>query len=207
MKIKEEIEKLISYSKIYFAKGWLPATSGNLSVFEKQSQTVWITASGVDKSNLTEESFVSLDLNEKFIPKNSYLKPSAETSIHLAIYRNIPSVTACIHVHTPTSCYLEYGLSSENPHKKVLVPNLEILKAFGDFKENPNYQMEVIYNFGEVFKIAQILEYSLKERIFDMPFVLIENHGVTVWGKNVWDANKNLEAVDYLLQIIYFRKK
>ncbi|MCX7998039.1 MAG: methylthioribulose 1-phosphate dehydratase [Leptospiraceae bacterium] len=203
--IKEELTRLITYSKIYYSKGWLPATAGNLSVFDEVTQTVWITASGVDKSNLVEESFISLHLDGTLKEKSTY-KPSAETCIHLAVYRSIPKISACIHVHTPSSCFLEFGVSSKNPYGKVLVPNLEILKAFGDFRENPNLQMDVIYNFGDVSKIAQVLETNLQEKFFDMPFVLIQNHGLTVWGGNVWEANKNLEAVDFLLQIISFRK-
>ncbi len=205
MKIKEEIQQLIEYSKLYYSRGWLYATSGNLSVFDHSSKTIWITASGVDKSFLQKKDFLELNLNGEIINPNGK-KPSAETSIHLAVYKNITEAKACIHLHTPSSCFLEYGVTFKNPHKKVLVPNLEILKAFGDFRENPNFEMDVIYNFGDVSRIAKVLERVLQEK-FDLPFFLIENHGVTVWGKNVWDTNKNLEAVEFLLQILSFRKR
>ena len=42
--------------------------------------------------------------------------------------------------------------------------------------------------------------------VSDVPFFLIENHGITVWGKNVWDANKNLEASEFVLQVMLSRK-
>lgn len=206
MKIKEEIYQLIEYSKLYYSRGWLYATAGNLSVFDSSSKIIWITASGVDKSCLQKKDFIALNLNGEPIDSNGK-KPSAETSIHLAIYKNISEIGACLHIHTPSSCFLEYGVTSRNPHKRVLVPNLEILKAFGDFRENPNFEMDVFYNFGEVSKISKVLEKALQEKIFDLPFVLIQNHGITVWGKNVWDANKNLEAVEFLLQVISFRKR
>lgn len=200
-----EIQQLILYSKTYYNRGWLPATAGNLSIFDPTSQKVWITASGIDKSQLTDENFIPISLDGKLNLQTHY-KPSAETSIHLVVYKNLPSVRACLHVHTPSSCYLEFGTSSNLPHKLVPVPNLEILKAFGDFRENPNFNMDVIYNFGEVPKIAEVLDQILQRKNLDMPFVLVENHGITVWGKNVWDANKNLEATNFLLQVLCFRK-
>jgi methylthioribulose-1-phosphate dehydratase len=46
------------------------------------------------------------------------------------------------------------------------------------------------------------LENALRESSSDVPFFLIENHGLTVWGKSVEDANKNLEAAEFILQVM-----
>nr|HNI27564.1 class II aldolase/adducin family protein [Leptospiraceae bacterium] len=41
----------------------------------------------------------------------------------------------------------------------------------------------------------------------DVPFFLIENHGLTVWGKDVKDANKNLEAAEFVMQVFAVRNR
>ncbi len=142
-----------------------------------------------------------MNLDGKILRETSN-KPSAETSIHQVIYSEIPSTNTVLHVHTVTSCKLQFGVSKSNPIKRVLLPNVEILKAFGDFKEEPNFSAIVTFNHGSVPDISRDLKYALRERASDVPFFLIENHGLTVWGKSVEDANKNLEAAEFTLQVM-----
>src|SRR5690554_695228 len=72
------------------ARGWFPATSGNLSIrtsdIHDGAFEFAITASGKDKSVNTEEDF--LVVNQQGVPtEQTKLKPSAETLIHCEIYR------------------------------------------------------------------------------------------------------------------------
>ena len=118
------------------------------------------------------------------------------------IYRKIPSANTVLHVHTVTSCKLQFGIQKWHPATRFLLPNVEILKAFGDFQEEPNFSVIVTFNHGSVLDISRDLESALCERPSDVPFFLIENHGLTVWGKLVEDANKNLEAAEFILQVM-----
>ncbi len=177
------------------------ATAGNLSVFDRASGELWITSSGKHKGRLKEEDFICMSLDGKILRETAN-KPSAETSIHQVIYSQIPTVNAVLHVHTVTSCKLRFGLQKFNPATRFLLPNVEILKAFGDFREEPNFSAIVIFNHGSVLDISRDLEIALRERSSDVPFFLIENHGLTVWGKSVEDANKNLEAAEFILQVM-----
>ena len=196
-----EIQQLIEYSRIYYDRGWMVATAGNLSVFDRASGELWITSSGKHKGRLKEEDFICMSLDGKILRETTN-KPSAETSIHQAIYRQIPSACAVLHVHTVTSCKLHFGLQKLNSATRFLLPNVEILKAFGDFREEPNFSVIVTFNHGSVLDISRDLESALCERPSDVPFFLIENHGLTVWGKSVEDANKNLEAAEFILQVM-----
>lgn len=207
MRIKQELEELILYSKKYYSRMWMYATAGNLSVYDPQSGLVWITASGKDKSSLSEQDFVSLDLLTGNVIGEDMGRPSAETSIHQVIYKNFPEAFACLHVHTPASCILEFGLNRKESTRSVKLPNTEILKAFGIFKEEPNLSLLVVHNHGNVSQIAGDLDAFIQKETLDVPFFLIENHGITVWGKSVRDANKNLEAAEFILQVMVGRKK
>jgi methylthioribulose-1-phosphate dehydratase len=195
------VSTLIEYSRIYYDRGWMVATAGNLSVFDRASGELWITSSGKHKGRLKEEDFICMSIEGKIFNETRN-KPSAETSIHQVIYSQIPSANAVLHVHTVTSCKLHFGIQKWHSATRFLLPNVEILKAFGDFREEPNFSTIVTFNHGSVLDISRDLENALRERPSDVPFFLIENHGLTVWGKSVEDANKNLEAAEFILQVM-----
>jgi len=98
-----ELESIILYAKRYYAKGWLPATAGNLS-FKETDDRIWITCSGLDKGNLSIDDFLAFSLSENraLEPQNNR-KPSAETSIHRAVYLNHSSARTIFHVHNLSS--------------------------------------------------------------------------------------------------------
>ena len=199
--MRDEVQSLINYSRIYYERGCMVATAGNLSVFDRESGELWITSSGKHKGRLQEEDFTCMSLDGKILRETTN-KPSAETSIHQVIYSEIPSANVVLHVHTVTSCKLHFGVTKSNPIKRALLPNVEILKAFGDFREEPNFSAIVTYNHGSVLDISRDLGIALRESPSDVPFFLIENHGLTVWGKSVEDANKNLETAEFVLQVM-----
>ncbi len=187
---------------------WMFATAGNLSLLDTTHKVIKITASGRDKSNLSPQDFIEVDpVTGASLQPSTSLRPSAETSIHTALYSLDPSITCILHVHTPASCALEFGMSKSHPSLWTLLPNTEILKAFGDFTEEPNLKALVIHNHGHVPDIAAEMKDCLKKQLTRVPFFLIENHGLTAWGKNVYDANKNLEAAEFVLQVMVSRHK
>jgi len=207
LKIKEELELLVSYSRVYYSRMWMFATAGNLSVLDPESGVVWITASGRDKSKLASSDFLGVYAKTgEPIDPDSPLRPSAETSIHTNIYSLFPDSGAILHVHTPNSCILQFYLSKENPSKFITLPNTEILKAFGNFLEEPELKALVVHNHGYVPRISEEFKKVFHQKKSDVPFFLIENHGVTVWGKNVYEANKHLEAAEFILTVLVGRQ-
>ena len=179
------------------------ATSGNLSIRENSSNEIIITASGKNKGELAASDFLILNRNtgKPSVPSNN--KPSAESAIHLAIYQAFPDSGAVIHVHTPESAALSYNMRDSEPCRTIPLPNLEMLKAFGNFTENPELSFLSLYNYGDVQKIADC--FSKHAHRSEVPCFIIEHHGITVWGKNVAEANKNLEATQHILQVLHYK--
>lgn len=178
------------------------ATAGNLSA--RTGNTFWITASGKHKGELTETDFVSVSVEDgTLVSAGEGLKPSAETSIHQVVYSKIPDACAALHVHTLDSNLLEFGIGKEEGFRELPLPPIEIIKAFGIWDEKPNLTFPVFYNHTNVPTIAsEIKRYIETKGIPQVPFLLIEGHGPTVWGKSVAEANKHLEAVHFLLQVM-----
>ena len=68
--------------KGFYARGWVLGTSGNLSaVIGYDPLRLAITASGVDKGNLTSEQILQIDGDGNMLAGTG--KPSDETKLHL----------------------------------------------------------------------------------------------------------------------------
>lgn len=199
-----ELNQLVGYSKDYFRRGWMYATTGNLSVKEERSNEIIITASDMNKGKLSASDFLIVNINSGKPSVPSKNLPSSETSIHLAIYNSFPESRAIIHVHDPEAVVAEYFLSEQKSYCQVDIPPLEILKNLTNYSLEQSASFFVLHNFDKMERIADLLAGIHKQIQF--PFFLIENHGITVWGQDVEDANKNLEAAHHLLEILNRRK-
>ncbi|EQA55711.1 methylthioribulose 1-phosphate dehydratase [Leptospira kmetyi] len=206
MSVKKQLERLSELGATYHKNGWMPGTAGNLSVRIPEESGFWVSGSGLDKNLLNKRNFLYVDL-ESGKPddsKNSRsakgLKPSAETSIHRAVYRALDGIGCGLHVHTLESNLIRANTSKNEPVALLELPSVEILKAYGIWEENPKVYVPVIYNFQNVQDISDCLEKYLKEYKPSVPFCIIEKHGITVWGKDTVQANRNLEATDFILK-------
>lgn len=181
------------------ARGWFPATSGNLSVrvggFEPNAFTFAITSSGRDKSVQTPEDF--LLVNEKGLPTEATsLKPSAETLIHSEIYR-LTGAGAIFHVHT-----IFNNLVSElyGERKSIPVDGVELIKAFNIWDEEAHIEIPILPNYAEIPRIAELVEGAIVPRI---PGIVLRKHGIYAWGANAFEAKRHLEAFEFLFEYVY----
>jgi methylthioribulose-1-phosphate dehydratase len=190
--------QLITAARQFYQLGWMVGTAGNLSG-RKDTDSFWITASGKSKGRLTELDFVRVNLDGKMIEtpaKNN--KPSAETSIHTAIYNLFPEAQACYHVHS-----VEANLVSQFAQGDSLrLPSIEMLKGLGIWEENPQINMPVFPNYLEVPKIAAEITQRFSQNKPLIPALLILNHGVTVWADNCEKAEHYVEICEYLFRYL-----
>jgi len=214
-----ELESIILYAKRYYAKGWLPATAGNLS-FKETDDRIWITCSGLDKGNLSIDDFLAFSLSEnRALEPQINRKPSAETSIHRAVYLNHSSARTIFHVHNLSSMRIQLQLTKNNSLGQFPLPALELIKAFGIWEENPQVSVPVFYNHADVPLIAEEIDKYFQAKAksqddsnnsltksHDIPILMVENHGPTFWGKDANDVNRTIEAFDYILSAMDFMK-
>src|SRR5437899_725883 len=92
MEFKNQVISMANFSA---QKGWTPATAGNFSV--RANNGIAITASGFDKGALREENILLVSFDGQ-IEENK--KPSAETALHLALYRYSQDIHAIAHTHS-----------------------------------------------------------------------------------------------------------
>lgn len=178
------------------ARGWFPATSGNLSMrvgeMRGEQFTFAITSSGKDKSINTPEDF--LLVNEQMLPiEPTKLKPSAETVIHCEIYR-LTGCGAIFHVHT-----INNNLASEIFWERGTVPidGVELIKAFNIWDEDAQIEIPILPNYADIPKIASLIEARM---IPQVPGILLHKHGIYAWGASAFEAKRHLEAFEYLFE-------
>ncbi|WP_017306061.1 methylthioribulose 1-phosphate dehydratase [Spirulina subsalsa] len=189
---------LVASAQQFYQLGWMLGTAGNLSA-KNPDGSFWITASGKSKGRLTEQDFVRLSPHgqvlETPLPEN---RPSAETSIHQAIYDLFPEAQACYHVHS-----VEANLVTQFCEGDCLsLPPLEMIKGLGIWEENPHVSMPVFENYLDVPKIAQALRDRFSQSCPEVPALLIRHHGVTVWGTSPTEAHNRVEIAEYLFRYI-----
>lgn len=179
--VKEELAK----------RDWFPGTSGNLSVrVTKDPLTFLVTASGVDKRKRTLNDFILVD--ESGCPvEETHLRPSAETKIHAEIYKKT-NAGSCLHVHTVDNNIISDWYFSRG---EVVFQRVELIKAFGIWEEDGQLVIPIVENLADIEvlskEVAKVISPSTHA-------VLIRNHGITVWGKDPFEAKKHLEACEFL---------
>lgn len=173
------------------SRNWFPGTSGNLSIkVSDLPLAFYVSASGRDKTKRTSEDFLLVDQDGKPVEETN-LKASAETGIHCEVYR-LTDAGCCLHVHT-----VDNNLISElyGDVGKVTFQGQELIKAFGIWEEEGSITVPIVENYGDLSKLSKAVGAVIKP---DTKAVLIRNHGITVWGRNAFEAKKHLEAFEFL---------
>src|SRR4028119_2467456 len=125
-------QNLIAAASHFYTQGWMVGTAGNLSARVPEG-SFWITASGRNKGHLTPNDFIRIALDGTVLEQpHPDARPSAETSIHEAIYACFPKAQACYHVHS-----IEANLISRmSNHEGLSLPAIEMLKGLGIWEED-----------------------------------------------------------------------
>ena len=184
---------LCKIAKDFHRRGWMSGTAGNLSA-KSDTDTMWITASGKSKGQLKEEDLLKININtaevvERNLDNN---KPSAETAIHQVIYQLFPEATACLHVHSMDAC-IATSLHAQGVH--LPLPNLEMIKGFDIWEQSPNVMLPVFDNHLDVSRIAENIRKQFSQLAPDISALMINDHGVTVWGKDIQQAYNRVEIL------------
>lgn len=180
------------------ARHWTPATSSNFSfrVAKPSPAFCAISRSGVDKSGFEEEDF--LYINESLEWRDPpEAKPSAETLIHLAIYRWKPEIQFVAHTHSVADTVLSMNFA---PEQQLRFSGYEIQKAFeGESTHESEVFCPIFPNSQDMAEFSQQLEQALQDKKRLHGF-LIAGHGLYTWGENLAQLKRHMEAWQFLFQ-------
>lgn len=186
-------DQLAAVGRGFYQRGWMLGTAGNLSA-RNADGTMWVTASGVDKGDLGRHDFLRMTIGGEVIAAPNGRRPSAETSLHQAIYGWNGEMQACLHIHTIAANLLTRIYPGDVP-----LPPIEMVKGLGIWDEEPQLSAPTFPNFAEVPQIAGAVAMRFEQVQPHVPFFLIRDHGITVWGRTLREARNRAECVAYIL--------
>lgn len=197
---RELAEALVAVGRRLHAQGALPATSGNLSV-RAGADAVLVTASGLDKGALGVEDLLRVGLDGAVRGRvdaegSGSLRPSAETALHLQLYRWAPGIGAVLHVHTEAATVLSLLTEAD----AVELTGFELLKALAGVRTHEAVvTLPVFANTQDVDALAA--EVDAHAARLGMPHgYLIRGHGLYAWGADLAEAVRHVEALDFLFR-------
>lgn len=179
MQIKKQLVEICH--KIH-AKGFVAATDGNISVRIDENK-ILCTPTSLPKEKIRISDLIVISIDGNIISGNR--KPSTEIKMHLAIYNNRDDVNAVIHAH----------------------PVYATAFASSKFALDIPFLPEVILSIGKV-PVCKYATPSTDEVVKSiLPFVqktnllLLQNHGVVTFGKNLQEAYYLLEKLEHTAKV------
>ena len=192
--LKAEMEALCATARWCYARGWVPATSGNFSV--RKGSRILITPTGLDKGALLAEDLLEIDLEGRAVAGHG--KPSAETGLHTVLYRERREAHAILHVHSIWNTLLSARFSAS---EYVPLEGYELLKGLsGVFTHAHLERVPIIENSQDYEALSASLKTTLDEHP-DAHGVLLSRHGLYTWGQSVAEARRHLEALEFLFEV------
>lgn len=191
--MKKELAEVI---RSYHQKGWSPATSTNYSFrLEDDLNKIYVSKSGIDKSQFTENDFMEVDFEGKPYPDFEGIRPSAETLIHCKLYQLFPEMKCIVHSHSIYSV-----LHSAVQADSVTLEGYEVLKGFEGIKTHEvKVELPIFDNDQDMLRFSKVIEEN-KERLI-IPAFIMRKHGTYAWGRNLFEAKRHLETAEYLLEV------
>jgi len=183
---------IVSVGRWLDAKGWAPATAGNYSM-RLDDGSFAVTVSGKHKGRLTEDDVMRVDAAGTSLDGK---KPSAETALHLHIYRSFPQANAVLHSHSPQAV----GLSRAFPDADGLtLAGHEMLKVYpGIATHETSRTVPIVDNSQDMADIEAMIGPRLLAPDA-LPAYLIRSHGLYGWGRDMAEAERVIEATEWLI--------
>ena len=171
-------DQLLMIMQRIYSRGMTTTSGGNLSIMDDDGN-IWITPASIDKGTLTRKDIVCVKPNGEVVGIH---KPSSELPFHASVYRRRPDLKAVLHAHPPA------------------------LVAFSIVRKLP--KMDLMPSTGKLLGKVAISEYAVpgSEQLgqniaifFDQGYdiVFLENHGVCIGGKSIFEAFQKFETLEY----------
>jgi methylthioribulose-1-phosphate dehydratase len=182
----------------FYRRGWVLGTSGNFSALVSRDPfRLCITASGNDKGALDETNFLEVDDNDEVL--QGFGRPSAETLLHLAIYRMRPAANAILHTHSVWGTILsDYFFEAG----AIEIEGYEMLKGLSGVTTHEHREIvPIVENSQDYVALSHVIENVLRENP-KIHGIYLRRHGLYTWGRNVMEARRHVEIFEFLFEVL-----
>lgn len=177
-------------------KGLVIYTWGNVSGIDREEGLVVIKPSGVSYDTMKADDMVVLDLQGNII-EGKY-KPSTDTPTHLVLYNTYPEIGGVVHTHSEwATTFAQAGMDIPafgTTHADYFYGNIPCTRDLTSDEIDGEYEKET----GNV-----IVETIGDKDPFEIPAIVVKNHGPFAWGKDADSAVYNAVVLDKVAEMAY----
>ena len=153
-----------------------------------------VTISGRDKGQLTADDIMVVDLHGHAVGTDA--RPSAETALHVHIYRRFGDAGAVLHTHSHTQTVASRLFAGRGV---VRFEGWELQKAIaGTTTHDSVLDVPVFPNTQNMAELVQAVDAWL-DAGKPLHGYLIDGHGIYTWGRDMAETRRHLEAFEFLL--------
>lgn len=185
---------LIAVGQRFDRRNWAPATAGNYSA-RLDGGRFAITVSGRHKGRLTPDDIMTVDAQGRSLDGK---KPSAETWLHMMLYRDFPDVGAVLHSHATAGvalARLKAGAADWT------IAGHEMLKVLpGITTHETSVTLPIVDNSQDMLVIEAALGDRLHRPGATAAYV-IRSHGLYGWGRDIDEAERVIEGIEWLAEV------
>jgi methylthioribulose-1-phosphate dehydratase len=194
---RDTAERLAAIVRGAYQRGWTLGTSGNFSaIVGTEPLRLLITPSGADKGTVAGDQMVTIDAEG--VPADGKSRPSAETSLHLAIVRAC-GARAVSHTHSVWSTLLSDAAA---PAGGLAIEGYEMLKGLRGVTTHAHREwLPIIENTQDWAAQAPRVESLLRGQTH-VHGLLIRRHGLYTWGSDLGELKRHLEVLEFLLEVV-----
>ena len=196
----EAVDGLRHVGRVFWERKWSLGTSSNYSVIvNRDPLQLLITASGKDKGKLRREDFVLIDGNGQPISEGQP-KSSAETLLHCVAAQD-PNVGAVLHTHSVWSTVLSDRFA---PQGGLRIEGYEMLKGLAGVTTHEHAEWLPIYdNTQDIPALAEQISKDMQSADWSQRHgYIIRRHGIYTWGKDLDEALRQIEILEFLFECI-----
>jgi L-ribulose-5-phosphate 4-epimerase len=194
--MEELKQRVLEANQALVKHGLVILTWGNASGFDREQALMVIKPSGLAASDLYASDMVVVDIRGKVV--EGRLKPSADTSTHLELYKAFDGIAGITHTH---SIYATMFAQAILP-----IPCLGTTHAdtfFGDVPvtrllEKREVEREYEKNTGKI-----IVELFAGKDPLTTPAALAAGHGPFTWGRSPGEALQNAVALEAVAELAW----
>ncbi|MFA5263111.1 MAG: class II aldolase/adducin family protein [Opitutaceae bacterium] len=177
-------ERICEMGRRLWAKDYTDGNGGNITV-RVGDNLVLCTPTLICKGFMQPEDIALMDLEGRQLAGSR--KRTSEAMTHLGIMKRQPAAKACVHAHPPHAT--AFAIANA-PIPSCLIPEAEIF--LGKIALAKYHTPGTPENADEVGQLG-----------IDHQAILMQNHGVIVWGKDVEDAYWKMENIDSYCRTVW----
>ncbi len=181
---EEYREDLVRVCRLVHDKGWVAMNDGNVSI-RLDNDRILCTPTAISKGSVTPDDVIVCDMAGNKIEGRR--ERTSEIMMHIVIYQKRPDVRSIVHAHPPVATgFAAAGRALD----KALLPEVVI-------------QLGAVPLASYGLPGTPALSDGMMPYLDNYDALLLENHGCTAWGKDVWQAFYRMEMVEHFARITF----